>query len=112
MKKILLMAVLLTLLAAPLVQSVAAQEEANTDSAMDTEGTTVEVIGVEYAFQGLPTSLPADTELGFTNAGAEVHDVGLTGQGHVQHVFLGEDVLGAADVAVADIVDVDQHDIR
>ena len=60
------------------VAPVAAQEEeANTDSAMDTEGMTVEVTGVEYAFQGLPTSLPAGSELTFTNAGAEVHELVL-----------------------------------
>ena len=59
------------------VAPVAAQDEANTDSAMGTEGMTVEVTGVEYAFQGLPTSLPAGSELTFTNAGAEVHELVL-----------------------------------
>ena len=32
------------------------------------------VTGVEYAFQDLPTSVPVGTSLGFTNAGAEVHE--------------------------------------
>lgn len=41
------------------------------------EGSVLEVTGVEYAFQGLPTSLPAGTELGFTNTGAEVHELVL-----------------------------------
>jgi plastocyanin len=37
----------------------------------------IEVTGVEYAYQGLPTSVPVGTELGFTNAGAEVHEMVL-----------------------------------
>ena len=50
--------------------SVGAQDDVAT-----TDGSVVEVIGVEYAFQGLPTSLPVGTDLGFTNAGAEVHEM-------------------------------------
>ena len=49
-----------------------AQEDATAAAPM-----TVEVGGVEYAFTGLPTSLPAGTELGFTNSGAEVHELVL-----------------------------------
>ena len=56
---------------------VAAQDEANGDGAMDSEGMTVEVGGVEYAFTGLPTSVPAGTTLTFTNDGLEVHEMVL-----------------------------------
>lgn len=66
-------AALLLVSAAP----VAAQDEATTDSAMDMEGLSVEVSGVEYAFAGLPTSVPAGTTLTFTNNGAEVHEMVL-----------------------------------
>lgn len=38
-------------------------------------GPTVEVIGVEYAFEGLPTSVPAGTTLTLTNEGVEVHEL-------------------------------------
>ncbi len=64
-------AALLLVSAAPVV----AQDEATTDSAMDTEGLTVAVGGVEYAYTGLPTSLPVGTELTFRNDGAEVHEM-------------------------------------
>jgi hypothetical protein len=64
-------AALLLVSAAP----VAAQDEATTDSTMDMEGLSVEVGGVEYAFTGLPTSLPAGTELTFRNDGAELHEL-------------------------------------
>ena len=49
-------AALLVVSAAP----IAAQDEASTDT-MDMEGLTLDVGGVEYAFTGLPTSLPAGT---------------------------------------------------
>lgn len=64
-------AALLVVSAAP----VAAQDEATTDSTMDTEGLSVEVAGVEYAYAGLPTSLPAGTALTFRNDGAELHEL-------------------------------------
>ena len=51
----------------------AAAQEADADA----EAPVVEVTGVEYAYQGLPTSLPAGTALGFTNAGAELHEMVL-----------------------------------
>ena len=64
-------AALLLVSAAP----VAAQDEASTDDSMDMEGPTVEVGGVDYAFTGLPTSVPAGTALTFTNDGTEVHEM-------------------------------------
>lgn len=64
-------AALLLVSAAPVV----AQDEATTDGATDMEGPTVEVAGVEYAFAGLPTSVPLGTTLTFTNDGAEVHEM-------------------------------------
>ena len=54
--------------------AVVAQEES---PAMDMEGLTVDVGGVEYAFTGLPTSVPAGTALTFTNDGAEIHEMVL-----------------------------------
>lgn len=66
-------AALLLVTAAPVV----AQDEATTDSAMDMEGLTLDVGGVEYAFTNLPTSVPAGTSLTFTNNGAEVHEMVL-----------------------------------
>ena len=56
---------------------VVAQDEADTDSAMDMEGVSIDVGGVEYAFTRLPTSVPAGTTLSFTNEGAEVHEMVL-----------------------------------
>ena len=64
-------AALLLVSAAPIV----AQDEATTDASMDMEGLTLDVGGVEYAFTGLPTSVPAGTSLTFTNNGAEVHEM-------------------------------------
>ena len=66
-------AALLLVSAAPIV----AQDEAATDDSMDMEGLSVEVGGVEYAYTGLPTSLPVGTELTFRNDGAEVHEMVL-----------------------------------
>ena len=70
----LLMSATFLLSAAPVV----AQDEMATDDPMDMEGLTVEVGGVEYAFTGLPTSVPAGTTLTFTNDGAEVHELVVT----------------------------------
>lgn len=66
-------AALLLVSAAPVV----AQDEATTDSTMDMEGLSIDVGGVEYAFTGLPTSVPAGTTLTFTNNGAEIHELVL-----------------------------------
>jgi S-formylglutathione hydrolase FrmB len=54
---------------------IAAQDDEPTHSAMEAEGLTVEVVGVEYAYRGLPTSLPAGSELTFRNDGADVHEM-------------------------------------
>ena len=64
-------AALLLVSAAP----IAAQDEGSTGDTMDMEGLSVEVGGVEYAYTGLPTSLPAGTELTFRNDGAELHEL-------------------------------------
>ena len=58
----------LMLIAAP----VAAQDDAE---AM--EAAPVEVVGVEYAFVGLPTSVPAGTEVTFRNDGVEIHEIAI-----------------------------------
>ncbi|MGD8485740.1 MAG: hypothetical protein PVG27_04725 [Chloroflexota bacterium] len=55
----------------------AAPAVAQDDAAMDVDGLTIDVGGVEYAFTGLPTSVPAGTTLTFTNNGAEIHELVL-----------------------------------
>jgi hypothetical protein len=47
-------------------------------AAQEAEPTSAEpitVVGVDYAYQGLPTSLPVGTELGFANEGVELHEM-------------------------------------
>jgi plastocyanin len=66
-------AALLLASAAPIL----AQDDTGADSPMDTEGLTLDVGGVEYAFTDLPTSVPVGTSLSFTNNGAEVHEIVL-----------------------------------
>jgi hypothetical protein len=51
---------------------VIAQSEAPTN-----EGELVVVTSVEYAYEGLPTSVPVGTRLGLANGGVEVHDMML-----------------------------------
>ena len=67
----LLMFAALLLSAAPVL----AQDETTTDESMEMEGPSVAVSGVEYAFVGLPTSVPAGTALTFTNDGVEMHEI-------------------------------------
>ena len=62
-------AALLLVSAAPVV----AQDDATTDM----DAMSIDVGGVEYAFTGLPTSVPVGTELTFTNNGAELHELVL-----------------------------------
>jgi hypothetical protein len=73
-----------TLLAAP---AVAQSEEPAT------AGDTLQVTAVDYAFEGLPTSVPVGTSLGLTNAGAEVHELVL--------VRIGDDVTATLDELLA-----------
>ncbi len=56
---------------------VVAQDEAAAEDAMAMDGLTIDVGGVEYAFTGLPTSVPLGTTLTFTNNGAEIHELVL-----------------------------------
>ena len=67
----LLMSAVFLLFAAPVL----AQDESDGDNAMDMEGLSLDVGGVEYAFTRLPTSVPAGTTLTFTNEGAEIHEI-------------------------------------
>ena len=55
------------------VTPVLAQDEAEPAEPM--EATVIEVIGVEYAFDGLPESVPAGTTLTFSNDGIELHEI-------------------------------------
>lgn len=40
-------------------------------------GSSITVEGYDYYFEGLPTSVPVGTSIGFTNAGAEVHMIAV-----------------------------------
>ena len=51
-----------------------AQEESAGDPA-DMSMPTISVSGVDYAYVGLPTSVPAGTTLAFQNDGTEVHEM-------------------------------------
>ena len=44
-------------------------------SSVPVPGADITVGGVEYAFTGLPTSVPAGTTFGFDNQGAELHQL-------------------------------------
>jgi plastocyanin len=70
-KTTLSMAIAIGLLAGSAV-GVAAQEA---DTA---EGAVVDVTGVEYAYQNLPTSIPAGTTLTFSNDGVEFHEMAIS----------------------------------
>jgi hypothetical protein len=50
---------------------------ASAQSVDATEDHVLTVTGVEYAFHGLPDSVPAGTRLGLANTGAEVHELQL-----------------------------------
>jgi plastocyanin len=65
------------LVSAGLLLASTAAAVAQDDAAMDMEGLTIDVGGVEYAFTGLPTSVPVGTTLTFTNNGAEIHEMAL-----------------------------------
>ena len=72
LKTTLTMAIAVGLLAGSAV-GVAAQDE---DTAA--EGAVVDVTGVEYAYQNLPTSIPAGTTLTFSNDGVEFHEMAIS----------------------------------
>ena len=46
-----------------------------TGSPAASPATTITVTGVDYAFEGVPTSVPAGTSFSFTNAGTELHEL-------------------------------------
>ena len=53
-----------------------AQDDAEmTDAEMSMDDMTISVAGVEYAFTGLPETVPAGTTLTFTNEGIELHEI-------------------------------------
>lgn len=43
-------------------------------------GETINVIGVDYAFQQMPSSVPGGTVLAFENQGTELHEMGVLGK--------------------------------
>ena len=57
------------------VTSVAAQDEAPAEPMDTMADMNVAVSGVEYAFVGLPQSVPVGSTLTFTNDGAEIHEI-------------------------------------
>ncbi len=68
-----LIAATLLLAAAP----VAAQDEATPSVGIAEVSGPIEVSGVDYAFVGLPTSVPAGTQLTFRNDGTEMHEMAV-----------------------------------
>lgn len=68
---------LTTLAAAALLALAASPAFAQEEDASADESVTVEVTGIEYAFTGLPESVPAGTTLAFTNGGVELHEMVL-----------------------------------
>lgn len=69
-----LTAFLSTALAISLAAPVAAQTSEPTAPEVDE---VLEVVGVDYAYEGLPASVPAGTSLVFANAGEEVHELAV-----------------------------------
>lgn len=67
-------AVLVVLIAASATGQTESPSPAPTGAA---DGDVVKVVGVEYAFVGLPSSVPVDIRLGFDNAGSEFHELAL-----------------------------------
>jgi plastocyanin len=65
------------LMSAGLLLMSAGAAVAQDDATMDMEGLTIDVGGVEYAFTGLPASVPRGTTLTFTNNGVEIHELAL-----------------------------------
>jgi hypothetical protein len=72
-----------TIMAASLTLLLAAPVVAQTDEASPpaeatgAPGPVIEVIALEYAFEGLPTSVPLGTTLTLTNEGVEIHELAL-----------------------------------
>ncbi len=64
-----------TLAGAAVLALAATPALAQDDAEMPMDDMTVEVTGVEYAFTGLPESVPAGTTLAFTNGGVELHEM-------------------------------------
>jgi len=78
---------------------------AQSDDEATAESTPVDVRGGEYAYVGLPTSLPAGSSLGFTNDGAEVHELALARIGDdvtesLEELLAMEDPVGAGLVEI------------
>jgi hypothetical protein len=58
--------------------TVAPRETPTTEGAGGTGGETADITAVDYEFQGVPDSVPAGTELSFTNGSdGEVHEIVL-----------------------------------
>ena len=57
--------------------TVAAQGEVPDASPTSAGAKTIEVVGVEYAFVGLPTAVGTGTQLVFVNTGAEFHELAV-----------------------------------
>jgi plastocyanin len=55
----------------------AAPAFAQDDDAEMADAAAVDVVGIEYAFVGLPTSVPAGTEITFSNDGIELHEIAI-----------------------------------
>ena len=51
------------------------EETTTTEAPAEEEAETIEVTGVEYAYEGLDAEVAAGTELTFTNGGKEAHEL-------------------------------------
>jgi plastocyanin len=61
--------------ASPPAGSPAAGVEVGASPGTQPTGETITVIGRDYAFEGLPTTVPAGTALAFRNEGSELHEL-------------------------------------
>lgn len=68
---------LLASVALALVATPALAQEESTGEPADMSMPTINVSGVDYAYVGLPTSVPAGTTLAFQNDGTEFHEMAV-----------------------------------
>ena len=65
------------LLAGLMVAALAAGPAVAQEAEAAAEGAVIEVVGVEYAYLGMPTSVPAGTSLSLRNEGIEFHELAV-----------------------------------
>jgi plastocyanin len=63
--------------AAPASPEAPASPDTSPSPAASPAGETIEIVGVDYAFEGVPPTIPAGATLSFRNDGQEVHELVL-----------------------------------